>query len=202
MRVLVFGASITYGQGGVAGSWVEKIRATYDTQPKKDVTIMNLGVSGNTAQDVLDRFKNETEARDNRSEGGELAFVFSVGANDLKVLQNGREITSIEEYRHNIDGLIRQAKEYSKRILFVELTPCVSDRITDAVFSNDRISEFNKTIREVCFEHSVAVAPIFDDFSKFLESNDCLPDGLHPNNEGYEFMASTIKPLFDEAIVR
>lgn len=199
MRVLVFGASVTYGQGGIGGSWVEKIRVAYDAQPKKNITVVNLGIPGNTSQDVLDRFDNETAARNNF---GEIGFVFLVGANDSK-MRDGKEVTTPNQYLENLETLIEKARSYSERILFVELTPCVPGRITSAsVFTNERIVKYNKIINEVCSKNNIPTVPLFNDFTEFLKTNDCLPDGLHPNNDGYEFMASKIKPMFDEVMAK
>ncbi len=85
MRVLVFGDSITQGFWDVDGGWVSRIRKTYDqkaidTDDYDQPTIFNMGVSGNSSDDVLVRFDNETKVRANE----ELSFVFAIGVNDAR----------------------------------------------------------------------------------------------------------------------
>lgn len=199
MRILVFGDSITYGAGGIGGSWVEKTRAVYDSQPEEDVAIINLGISGDTSQNVIDRFSNETLAR-NRAEN--LAFLFAIGTNDSK-LRGGEKVISRDGYRGNIEKLIRLAEEKGRCLAFVELIPCMAERISSAsIFSNERIMEFNTVLHEVCAKNNIRVISLFDEFAEFMKDNDCLPDGLHPNDVGYEFMASKIQPKLHEVIAQ
>lgn len=61
MRVLVFGDSITQGFWDLDGGWVARLRRTYDKQMIEGVnddppSLFNLGVSGDSSDDIVTRF--------------------------------------------------------------------------------------------------------------------------------------------------
>ena len=120
--IFLFGDSITRGSFDTeAGGWAERLKTLAnvvsvgnDLQPI--ITVFNLGIGGNNTNDLLKRFKFETEQR--LTKGGETYFVFSVGTNDLAFLVDKKEFAvSVEQYVHNIREIIKEARYFSNNIL-------------------------------------------------------------------------------------
>lgn len=210
MRVLVFGASITQGFWDTEGGWVARLRRHYDQiQVKRPTTydqpeIFNLGISGDTTKGVLERFKNETEAR--LWPGEKFAFIFSVGTNNA-VIENGINRSSPKEYGADLEKLIAQAREFSKLIMFVGLPPCEESKTTPIPwdktihYTNERIVLIDKAMREICIRNDFIHVPVFELFQeKIAKNEDLLADGLHPNNEGHELIFQLVRPKLDELI--
>ncbi len=202
MRVLVFGDSITQGFWDIDGGWVSRIRKHYDqlcidgTDPDSP-TIFNLGVSADSSSDVLARLAVETKARANQ----EVALVISVGVNDSRT-KSGTNFSDPEQYKRNLAAILERAKEYSSKIMFVGLTPCAEERSNpvawnDTGYTNDRIKEFDATLREFCTANSVAFIEVFEPFTNAQAKTELLPDGVHPNSEGHQLIATLVLPQLE-----
>lgn len=205
MRVLIFGDSIAQGFWDIEGGWVSRIRKYYDQQMIDGIdndppTIFNLGVSGNSSGDVLARFEGETEARATE----ELAFVIAVGVNDARI-KAGVNYSDTNLYRQNLGEILKLAKQYSNKVLFVGLTPCVEERSNpvswgNTGYTNNRIKEFDDTLRKFCKENQVPFVEVFEKFAKAEAENELLPDSLHPNDKGHQLIADLVKPKLQELL--
>ena len=205
MRVLVFGDSITQGFWDVDGGWVSRIRKAYDqkaieTDDYDQPTIFNLGVSGNSSDDVLARFDNETKVRANE----ELAFVFAIGVNDART-KTGVNFSDIERYRQNLTEIVSQARRYTDKILFVGLTPCVEARSNpvswgDTGYTNARIKVFDDALKEFCEQNSISFVEVLEPFQEAEAKTELLPDSLHPNDEGHQLIARIVAPRLEELL--
>lgn len=203
MRVLIFGDSITQGFWDIEGGWVSRIRKHYDQQmidgtDNDPPTIFNLGVSGNSSDDVLARFENETKARATE----ELAFVVAIGVNDART-KASVNYSDPTRYRQNLSEILRLAKQYSSKMLFVGLTPCVEERSNpvswgDTGYTNGRIKEFDDILRKFCQESQVPFVEVYKPFAKAEAESELLPDSLHPNDKGHKLIADLVTPgLFE-----
>ena len=199
MRVLIFGDSITQGFWDTDGGWVQRIRKAYDEETiKADYelpTIFNMGISGDSSGDIVERFEAETKARYN-DDG--IGFVFAVGVNDSRT-KSGVNFSSPEEYRKNLEKLLAMARQYSDKIVFVGLTPCVEERSNpvswgDTGYTNDRIRQFNQVLEYFCRANSVEFVDILTPFTEAEAKTELLPDSLHPNNEGHQLIADIVLP--------
>lgn len=86
-RFLIFGASITYGAWDREGGWVSRLRRLLDEKnidepDKYYYTVFNLGVSGATVGDILERIEVETKPR--VREKGQDITILSVGGRRCK----------------------------------------------------------------------------------------------------------------------
>ena len=205
MRVLVFGDSITQGFWDSEGGWVSRLRKTYDkvsieTDEYNEPYIFNLGVSGNTSDDLLTRFNDETKARAN----GESTFIISIGVNDSRT-KAGVNFSDTKHYTQNLSKLLSLARKYSDKIIFIGLTPCVEERSNpvswgDTGYTNGRIGEFDAALRNFCEENHVTFVEVFEPFSTAQNETELLPDGLHPNNVGQQLLADLVQPVLDDAL--
>lgn len=205
MRVLIFGDSITQGFWDIEGGWVSRIRKHYDQQmidgaDNDPPTIFNLGVSGDSSDDVLTRFDNETKARVKE----ELAFVIAVGVNDART-KAGVNYSDTDRYKQNLSEILKLAKQYSNKILFVGLTPCVDERSNpvswgDTGYTTARIKEFDTTLQEFCKEKQLQFVEVFELFEKAEAETELLPDSLHPNDNGHQLIFDLLRPRLEELL--
>ena len=76
-QILVFGDSIDLGMWDVEGGWVQRLRRFLDKKTLADSNfyyeVYNLGISGDTAEDLLESFEFETKKR--LSNGEEAIFI-------------------------------------------------------------------------------------------------------------------------------
>lgn len=199
MRVLVFGDSITQGFWDTDGGWVQRIRTVYDKETIKTgydlPTIFNLGISGNSSGDIVERFEAETEAR---YQDEKLGLVFAVGVNDSRT-KSGVNFSEPKEYKSNLEKLLAMARKYSDKIVFVGLTPCVEERSNpvswgDTGYTNDRIRVFNQVLEDFCHDNALEFIDILTPFTEAGAKTELLPDSLHPNNEGHQLIADIVLP--------
>ena len=139
ITIYLFGDSITRGSFDTESSgWADRIKAeanikTVNNELEPLITVYNMGIGGNNTNDLLKRFKFETEQRLVRD--SEIYFLFSFGTNDSAIYANtGEHAINIDQYAKNIRQVIAEAKEYSKNILFLT-SPPVIDEITKKVSS-------------------------------------------------------------------
>ncbi|MFT4312663.1 MAG: SGNH/GDSL hydrolase family protein [Candidatus Woesearchaeota archaeon] len=204
--ISVFGDSITFGRGDNSNrGWCGRLQTYFESKNYYNC-LYNLGICGNTTQDLLQRFDTEAKARVTfiRDQDRQV-ILFSIGINDSRLVGEQKiPETKISDFEKNIQVLIDKAKDYTKEILFIGLTP-VDESITanyeETTFTNQRIKLFNEKLKELCQKNNI---PFFDMFHKFslLNYQKLLDDGLHPNSQGYEQMYQLIKEfLIDNKII-
>lgn len=205
MRVLFFGASITQGMWDSQGGWVNRLRNYYDKKQLEDnehndePTIFNLGVSGDTTKDLLQRFKHEAVARDRY---GSAAFVFSIGTNNAAE-GDGRIQSTPEEYVSDLQELVTQAKEISSKIMFVGLPPCDESRTTpcfwrEVYYRNERIAALDDAAQAFCKQENIPFVSTRHLFTG--REKELLEDGLHPNDEGHKLIFELVRPQLDKLL--
>jgi lysophospholipase L1-like esterase len=183
-KILIFGDSIIWGACDTEGGWVQRLRKYFDENwsEKFDYSVYNLGIPGNTTEDLLERFEFETKQR--LKENEDIMFIFGIGINDSQFIHSKNGLRySLEEFEGNIQKLVDLARKYSSSITFVGLTP-VDDSKT-----NEYVKQFDKKIKEVCEKNNINYIYMFDK----LDLNDLEEDGLHPDNEGHNKMFKVIK---------
>jgi len=200
-QILAFGDSITYGACDKEGGWVTRLRKFLDIKnislPKSDFTIYNLGVSGDTAEDLLERFEFETKQRSKENE--ETIFIFAIGVNDSQFIhsQNGLRF-SPQKFQDNIQKLVKIAKKFSSKIIFVGLFPVDESKTNptpwnkDKSYKNKDVQKNNEIIKTICKENDINFVEIYDRLTK-VNYKSLLEDGLHPNSKGHEKIFEIVK---------
>lgn len=201
MNVLIFGASITQGFWDTHGGWAQRLRTYYDELQLQDLgkaglEFFNLGISGNSSHDLLQRIEGETKARSWRNK---LPIVMvEIGTNDSSV-DHGAIRVPLETYRANLEELIKKAAPLSSKLIFVGLPSCDETRTTpvswgDYRYTNESIERYEHAAAEVVKAHNLPFIPIFGTFKAKLDAGeDLLTDGLHPNNEGHQFIFEVVR---------
>jgi len=205
-RICVFGDSITYGAWDKEGGWVQRLRKFLDKKTLSEENsyflVYNLGISGDTTEDLLERF--DFEIRQRFKEKEKTFIIFAIGANDSYFLhsKNGFR-TPIEKFKENVCELIKLAQIFSSKIIFVGLTLVDEAKTTpipwdiNKSYKNEYIKRYNEIIKSVCKENKIYFVEIFEDWAK-TDYKKLLEDGLHPNSKGHQKIFETVKDFLIE----
>jgi lysophospholipase L1-like esterase len=200
-HILVFGDSIAQGYWDIEGGWAARLRKFIDAKniesKEYDCLVFNLGVSGDTTKDLLERLQFETLQRSKFK--SETTFIFAIGGNDaLFINKENILFVAAEEIENNIQKIIDLAKKFSKKIVFLGLTP-VDERKTNPIpwapqFSvrNENIKKYDEIIKKVCRKNKIPFIELFDSWAKINYKN-LLEDGQHPNSEGHQKIFEGVK---------
>lgn len=210
MRVLVFGDSITQGYWAVTNGWVDQVRAHYDSLKLKDLngedqpTVFNLGISGNTTEDILLRIKAETVAR---TENNVLPVVLvQVGVNDSYEDSNGKKV-DLQTYKRNLRSIINDINTNAEAVIFIG-SSANDDSLTapapwrsDLYYKSAEIKKYEDAMKEIANECNIEFIAVFDEFKKRLEDGESLlADGLHPNIDGHTAIYEIVMPKLQELL--
>jgi lysophospholipase L1-like esterase len=208
MRILFFGDSITHGLWDPQGGWVQRLRTVYDKQSLGNIggeypDLYNLGISGDVASGVVKRLALEMEMR---GWFETPIVVIAIGKNDTMFTKN-EQATTVETYAGELKQILAAAKQFTHKVLFVGLTP-VDDTLANPwkyaqgnySFSNERTLEFEKVLRDFCYENKVPFVEVFEALQGRRIEENVLADGLHPNELGHQLIAELVKPKLDELI--
>jgi len=208
MRVLVFGASVTQGFYDTRGGWAIRLWEYYTKRlldGGRDITVFNLGISGDGSDRLVKRFENETVARN--FPGENLTFVFSIGTNNSWTRNDGSTVSTPEDYAGDIRKLIKMARRHSPRLIFLGIAPCDEARAhpvpwnKNIFFTNERIKLFDQTLEKVCGNAGVKYLPIFDELKNRLDAGENIyEDGLHPNDAGHQLIFELVRPALDDLL--
>ena len=200
-NILIFGASGTYGAWDRKGGWAQRLRGFLDEKTLSGLyehLIYNLGVSGNTTEDLLERFEFETKQR-LKEEKEEPIFIFLTGMNDSQFIHSKNQVRfTPEQYKDNLEKLLNLAQKFSLKIIFMGLWPVDETKTTpipwnaDKSYKNEYIQKFNEILRVFCKENKVPFIEIFDKLMN-IDYKNLLEDGLHPDSEGHQKIFEIVK---------
>jgi len=191
MNICVFGASTTWGAYDFEkGGWVERLKIYFFE--KDDVNVFNLGVSGDTTESLLKRFDCEAEARKS------AIIVFSIGVNDSAYIKTkDNPTTNLEDFSRNISELIKKAKKFTQKIIFVGPTKIDESKTmpvpwdSKRYYTNKNIALYGASMKYICDKEGI----IFVDMLDLLDLTYLYNDGLHPNSGGHEKISERVKDV-------
>lgn len=199
-KILVFGAGTAHGMWDTQGGWSERLRKelysqTINSSGANYVELYNLGVRGDSVEQVRERLDSELSARDAHGDA-DLTVIFQVGANDAQFIYEEDDVkTSPEEFREHVDELAEHAGEEADHVYFMGLLP-VDEEEVDPIpgdlegrsFSTNRMKEYSGIVREAAEEKDCGFIPLMKNFE-----DEMLIDGLHPNSDGHEHIFKKVK---------
>jgi len=207
-RICVFGTSITQGARDLeCGGWVTRLWRFVEIGIEKDdikddITIYNLGVSGDTSEEIITRFASEFKHR--AREYAENIIIFDMGINDSVFRKSlNQNFVPMDKYKENLEKMYNGAKVLADKVIFAGLTYINEKIITPAPWATDfyyyfnNAKEYNEAVQEFCQKIKVDFIDIFNT----VDDND-LKDGLHPNAQGHEKIFTRVKEfLIDNKII-
>ena len=185
MLVFVFGDSIAWGLYDDRGGWVGRL------WNGRSRLVYNLGVDGETSEDISKRFIAEAKVRGANKNS---IIVFAVGVNDSSHM-NGSHRVGLAEYVNNMEGMIDQAGEhFTKKIVCVGLAPIDESKTvpfilekTLSFYSLDR-HEYGLALEKMCNRKNVTYVSLRD-----IKFHDHLSeDGVHPLSSGHAMIAERV----------
>src|SRR4051812_9348616 len=125
-HIYCFGDSITYGEWDEQGGWVQRLRSAADqayiAHRGAKTRVFNLGIPGDTAEDLLRRIEGEMAARFDPEV--ETMIIFDIGMNDSHYnTAEKKYFCEPHAFEVNIGRLVGIARKYTKKIAFVGLNP-------------------------------------------------------------------------------
>lgn len=197
MIIGVWGDSIAWGAYDPEnGGWVNLLRNYLEPQ---NGSVYNCGIDADSTDDLLKRFKIEAEAR------GPEIIIFAIGIND-SLYTDTRDNSRVpkDKFIANLKTLIKQAKEFTDRIVFIGLTNVEENKVMPIPwgdksenYDNTNIDLYNSAIEETANKFNIPFFNIFE----LLEMSE-LEDGLHPNSKGHQKMFEKIKEfLLDKKLI-
>lgn len=194
--ICIFGASTTWGACDLEkAGWANRLTMSLASKSDYDIEIYNLGVSGNTTNDLLERFNAEAKARH------PSLIIFSIGDNDsVYIASKKTQDVPIEQFESNLQELVKRAKKFTDKIVFLggkkvdesQTTPI--PWLTDYHYTNENIILYDKKIKEVAEKNNVFYLRMFD----LLDIKNDLDDGLHPNAQGHQKMFERVKDFLEK----
>lgn len=202
MQIFAFGDSITYGSWDGEGGWVDRLkRVAYqyiENNPEEWVEIYNLGIPGNTTDDLLKRFQLETEQRINSKD--EHVFIFGLGANDAAYIVENKEFNvGVDDFKRNLRTVLQQATNFGGKVIFLTITPVIEvgteNQSDGKIRKNEFVGKYNEVIKDLGVEQGVVVLDVNSSFSLYGPDKFICDDGLHPNSDGHGMLASLVKSV-------
>src|SRR3990167_3090939 len=179
MNILIFGDSITWGAyDPEQGGWATRLRNYFEAKDN-DTDVYNLGISGDTTADLLNRIEIEAKSREPN------LIIFAIGINDAQFIHstNGLRV-SLDEFQQNLTKLLSIAKKFTGKIVFVGLTKVDESKTTpipwntNKSYTNENIKRLDTVIEKFCEENKLK----FISMDIFVWNGDLI-DGLHPNTK-------------------
>ncbi len=204
MRVLVFGDSITYGAWDTEAGWVERIKKsaheqTIQSEGKNKVQVINLGIGGDSSTKILKRMPAEIEAR--YSASWPFVFVITFGANDERSI-DGKIETPKEQFEANISEIIAIAKKHSDKILFLGIPP-IGKTVVEfkgQEYSDERVKEYEQSLQAIVEDAGLPFISIRPAFEQAGLDGLYAYDHIHPNDNGHQLIAETVRPKLQELL--
>lgn len=208
MRILVFGDSITQGfHDAEAGGWCNRLlRDVMETEVASDYeynkSIVNLGISGDTTGDVANRVRSETEARVLKYPTSDYdVVVLAIGVNDSQfTMASHEDKIPLETTLNNIEKIYSEIEDLVQSVVIVGIASVVDERIQPMSwkpthgYSNENIARYNQAIAEL----AQTKGSLYIDLDNvYDETEQCLPDGIHPNARGHEQIYQRVKGVLE-----
>jgi lysophospholipase L1-like esterase len=195
--ILAFGDSITFGRGVVPSTgWANKLKKYFESKEFYN-GFYNLGIPGDSSNELLQRIETELKARVNYyRKDNTFIVLIAIGINDSRGLGNPNKLqTSPKQYENNMKKIIKIAKKHTKNVILIGLSPVDESLMPfeDTYFSNQTIQKFNHILQEVSKKNNLLYCDMYNKLIKQKNYPKLLVDGVHPTDKGYKLMYEIIK---------
>ncbi|MGD1852177.1 MAG: GDSL-type esterase/lipase family protein [Cyanophyceae cyanobacterium] len=194
LKIIAIGDSIVYGYGDISGGgWVERLRRQWMHPNSSGNVLYNLGVRGDKVDQVAARLEMEFRGRGELRNQAPDRLILSVGTNDSPRVgrAQGKPMTLPCEFQGAMASLLETASRLCP-VYFVGMVPVVPTQMPfmDCLYySHADQFAYKEITRELCAQRHIPYLDVFDLWmgrgAHWLEHR-MGPDGLHPNDAGYE----------------
>jgi acyl-CoA thioesterase I len=176
--ILFLGDSLTEGLGvSKEEAFPNLVQSYIQNELKKDITVINGGVSGSTTSDALARLKWYLKRKPY------IIFV-ALGAND------GLRGLNLEESQKNLEEIIKYAQESNAKVLLAGM-------LIPPNYGPEYSKRFKEMYEQIKNKYNLKSMPFLLDGvagKKELNQN----DGIHPNVEGHKYIAKKVFEFIKE----
>lgn len=176
--ILFLGDSLTEGLGvSKEEAFPNLVQSYIQNELKKDITVINGGVSGSTTSDALARLKWYMKKKPY------IVFV-ALGAND------GLRGLNLEESQKNLEEIIKYAQESNAKVLLAGM-------LIPPNYGPEYSKRFKEMYEQIKNKYNLKSMPFLLDGvagKKELNQN----DGIHPNVEGHKYIAKKVFEFIKE----
>ncbi|MEO1592278.1 MAG: GDSL-type esterase/lipase family protein [Cyanobacteria bacterium J06632_22] len=199
-KVVLIGDSLVYGFGDAeGGGWAERLRRQWMDPENPGPILYNLGVRGDTVEQVFLRLENEFRLRGELRRQLPDRLIISVGLNDTARVgrASGRLMTDETHFRQHITDLLDQARQLCE-VYFVGMVPVNEAAMPYAdmlYFSRLDQVRYKEITRQACDERDIPYLDVYHQWASQGESwcNERLcRDGIHPNSLGHRTLLNDI----------
>jgi acyl-CoA thioesterase-1 len=176
--ILFLGDSLTEGLGvSKEEAFPNLVQSYIQNELKKDITVINGGVSGSTTSDALARLKWYMKKKPN------IVFI-ALGAND------GLRGLNLEQSQKNLEEIIKYAQESNAKVLLAGM-------LIPPNYGPEYSNRFKEMYEQIKNKYNLKSMPFLLDGvagKKELNQN----DGIHPNVEGHKYIAKKVFEFIKE----
>ena len=217
LNYVALGDSLAVGTGASYKGYVDRYADYLRADTSRHVSVVNLGQDGQTSSELLYALRNDASSRQAVSAANIITF--NIGLNDLghagEAYENGTcggadnqdcLRAAVEAFKENWDAIIAELlslRSSSYTIictLGIGHTPKIFvDDATTTWPSEGKIEDFRVLkpyVEEI--NYHIATTTAGKDMlyvEVYLEKGHVNPDGVHPNDEGYQVIAEQLREL-------
>ena len=176
--ILFLGDSLTEGLGVTKEEAFPKlVKILIQKELKKDISIINAGVSGSTTSDGLDRLKWYLKKKPS------IVFL-ALGAND------GLRGLDLKQSQKNLEEIIKYAQESGAKVLLAGM-------LIPPNYGPEYSENFRKMYEEIKDKYKLKSMPfLLDQVAGNKNLNQS--DGIHPNEQGHKTIAKNVFEFIKE----
>ena len=178
--ILFLGDSLTEGLGVTKDEAFPKlVKILIQKELKKDISIINAGVSGSTTSDGLDRLKWYLKKKPS------IVFL-ALGAND------GLRGLDLKQSQKNLEEIIKYAQESGAKVLLAGM-------LIPPNYGPEYSENFRKMYEEIKDKYKLKSMPfLLDQVAGNKNLNQS--DGIHPNEQGHKTIAKNVFEFIKEEL--
>ncbi len=178
--ILFLGDSITEGLGvNKEDAFPKLVETMIQTELKKDITIINGGVSGSTTSDALSRLKWYLK------KNPYIVFI-ALGAND------GLRGLDLNKSKENLEEIIQYAQKSNAKVLLAGM-------LIPPNYGEEYSKRFKEMYEEIKNKYSLKSMPFLLDEVAGVQNLNQI-DGIHPNVEGHKIIAKNVFTFIKEEL--
>lgn len=195
-RIYFFGDSITLGfNDSYDLGWPGRVCHGMKNDGR-DIAVYNLGINGDTSDDIGLRWHSEMMAR-SRDKNGLLVFAF--GFNDAAYKNSDQPQVELEQSLENAHKIMSQARSIST-VLWIGPTP-LDETVNPHdshngrwLMYNKKIAEYDRAYAALASQLKINYLSICEEFllSQRYKAALISGDKVHPGDDGYAMIAESV----------